>query len=502
MTLSLDVEQNLLFGINDIIGQSIAALGSKGSGKSNTCAVLAEESLTAGLPVCIVDIEGEYWGLKQRYQVLVAGCSTNVDLNCKPRDGAALADFSLREGVSLVLDVSEFSEDERMEFLSGFFERLWIVATEVRKPYQILLEESHQFITQKGKTPVKEIITKIALLGRKRGLGIILASQRSALVEKNVITQCGIFILHKVIHPTDKGVYYGIVPKTPKQTDAMNSQLAPGQAIVIYRERVDVAQIRKRYTYHGGYTPGLDATEKPELKPVDTDMLERLQKMLSMTRMVPEHDPEALRRENAALKDEIKILRAELDEKLAEIEELKKSQVVETMTVSQIVMPTPLPVITPIPQPATTPNGGSALMVIDAPAPVAVAEAVAEAAPTDNEAYRSTKAIARHAAQQRRQFEALKAQVSGMAKYHRSMLRFLANYSGEIKIQSLARELDYSLDTLLSNPPTALLERGLIFRQKKLSTWYYTGSVEVALKDMCPDLDTENLVNELLETAK
>lgn len=36
MTLSLDVEQNLLFGINDIIGQSIAALGSKGSGKSNT----------------------------------------------------------------------------------------------------------------------------------------------------------------------------------------------------------------------------------------------------------------------------------------------------------------------------------------------------------------------------------------------------------------------------------------------------------------------------------
>lgn len=45
----------------------VAVLGSTGSGKSHTCAVIAEEALEAGLPVVILDPHGEYWTLSERY---------------------------------------------------------------------------------------------------------------------------------------------------------------------------------------------------------------------------------------------------------------------------------------------------------------------------------------------------------------------------------------------------------------------------------------------------
>jgi DNA helicase HerA-like ATPase len=106
VTLNIFQDGQIDLAIEALLGESVAVLGIKGSGKSNSAAVLAEELLGAGLPLCIVDIAGEYWGLKERYQVLVAGRSAHVDIELDPTGGAALAEFSLRHSVPVILDLS------------------------------------------------------------------------------------------------------------------------------------------------------------------------------------------------------------------------------------------------------------------------------------------------------------------------------------------------------------------------------------------------------------
>jgi len=66
-TLNLDTNNILNLQTQDLIGRCVAVLGISGSGKTNTAAVLVEELLSSGVPMTIVDIEGEYWGLKEKY---------------------------------------------------------------------------------------------------------------------------------------------------------------------------------------------------------------------------------------------------------------------------------------------------------------------------------------------------------------------------------------------------------------------------------------------------
>src|SRR6266568_7807637 len=100
--LHIDSSTELQFQTQDLVGRSIAMLRITGSGKTNTAAVLIEELLTNGLPLTIVDIEGEYWGLKEKFEVLVAGRSQHAELEVGPNSAAQLAEISLERGISII----------------------------------------------------------------------------------------------------------------------------------------------------------------------------------------------------------------------------------------------------------------------------------------------------------------------------------------------------------------------------------------------------------------
>src|SRR5258708_726086 len=165
--LNIDVQNEVQIPLKALIGESIAVLGIKGSGKTNTAAVLIEELLTNGLPLTIVDIEGEYWGLKEKFEVFVIGRSSNVDIPVGVTHAAYFAEFSVKQVISLILDLSDFDPDEAQEFLLRYFNSLWLTAFKTRRPYQIILEEAHEFVPQTIHTPLKDILTRIALRGRK-----------------------------------------------------------------------------------------------------------------------------------------------------------------------------------------------------------------------------------------------------------------------------------------------------------------------------------------------
>ncbi len=58
--------------------------GKSGSGKSNTASVIIENLLSANFPVLIVDTDGEYYGLKQEFEMLHVGGDDECDIQVSP----------------------------------------------------------------------------------------------------------------------------------------------------------------------------------------------------------------------------------------------------------------------------------------------------------------------------------------------------------------------------------------------------------------------------------
>ena len=73
--------------------------GKSGSGKSNTASVVVEELLEAGYPVLIVDTDGEYYGLKEEYELLHAGADEECDIQVGPEHAEKVAELALEGNV-------------------------------------------------------------------------------------------------------------------------------------------------------------------------------------------------------------------------------------------------------------------------------------------------------------------------------------------------------------------------------------------------------------------
>jgi len=144
----LYISEDIDFSLDELIGKCIGILGIRGSGKSNTAGVIFEELLKHNYPLTVVDIDGEYFGLKEEYELLVIGQGENVDIEIEPEDAAQVAEISIKKSIPVVLDLSGFLKEEQRTMLKGYFTDLWNWAGKLRKPYMIGIEESHEFIPQ------------------------------------------------------------------------------------------------------------------------------------------------------------------------------------------------------------------------------------------------------------------------------------------------------------------------------------------------------------------
>lgn len=339
--LNMDRERVLPFTKGDFRGESLAVLGKKGSGKSTTVQVLVEELLEGPVPfpLVLIDPQDEYYGLTERYDILVVGRSPHASVPLDPLKAGALAEFSLTRGIPLILSLYGYSEEERFTLLASFFKRLWVLEEQMKKPYMVICEEAHKYLPQQGKTPVSDILADIFLLGRKYGLGTILATQRSAKIHKDTISQSGIFVLHKVTYPTDLDVYKDLLPLPPKQVEAMVRRLRKGGAIVMYEddslpeevanEVIVPVQIRKQHTFHAGATPDFATVESPSLRQLDERLLRELQQLLA------EAVPDVVT-EESELHKRVRMLEKEIQEKDASNTHLQEEILLKQRTVESL----------------------------------------------------------------------------------------------------------------------------------------------------------------------
>jgi hypothetical protein len=294
--------------------------GKSGSGKSNTASVVIERLLDQGFPVLVVDIDGEYYGLKEEYEILHVGADEECDILVGPEHAERIAALALEQNVPIILDISSFLDDEEArELLTEVAKQLFAKEKKLKQPFLLVVEEIHEWVPEGGGLDeCGRMLIKIGKRGRKHGLGIAGISQRPADVKKDFITQCDWLVWHRLTWQNDTKVVRRVLDA--EYAEAVED-LSDGEGFLMtdWAEEVRRVQFDRKETFDAGATPGLEDFERPELKSVSDDLVSELEQ-ISEQEARREDEIERLRSQLRAREERIR----ELEEELAEARDLSR----------------------------------------------------------------------------------------------------------------------------------------------------------------------------------
>ena len=301
----------------EAITQTFGILGVRGSGKSNTAVVMAEEMFGAKLPFVVIDPVGSWWGLRSSRNGTGPGLAVAIfggrhgDVPLERAGGALLADLVVDERLSCVLDVSEFSEGDKIRFLIDFAERLY---RRNQDPLHLFLEEADDYCPQRPFREQARLLRaweNVVRRGRARGLGITMITQRSAALNKNVLTQIETLLVFRTTSPQDRKAIGGWVEYHGQSQELLESLpgLKDGEAWIWsphWLGKLLRARIRLRETFDSAATPKDVKGRRPPANLADVDLKAIEQRMVATIERAKQEDPRELRRRISGLESELK----------------------------------------------------------------------------------------------------------------------------------------------------------------------------------------------------
>lgn len=131
----------------------------------------------------------------------------------------------------------------------------------------LIIDEAHEFLPNKGKTPATLPLITILREGRQPGISLVLASQQPGKIHSDVITQSDIVIAHRITANIDVQALGGLMQSYMREGLDKQLNLLPseeGAAIVFddVNEKLYPIRVRPRYTWHGGSAPTALPKEK------------------------------------------------------------------------------------------------------------------------------------------------------------------------------------------------------------------------------------------------
>jgi DNA-binding IclR family transcriptional regulator len=308
----------------EVVTQAIGILAKRRAGKSYLARRFTEQLLRAHQQIVIVDPKGDWWGIRSSADGKLPGLPVVIlggdrgDVKLEPGAGEVVAKLVVEERVSALLDLSLFRKHEVASFMATFLENLYRLKAreQFRTPMMLAIDEADAIAPQKpqkGEERMLGAAEDIVRRGGQRGIGCTMISQRSAVLNKNVLTQIQVLIALRTIAPQDLAALdaWIDVHGTPEERKALMESLPAlptGDAWVwspgwptnegIF-EHVHVLPIE---TFDSGATPkpGEKRTEPKNLADVDLDALKR--QMSETIERAKAEDPRELRRQIAELK--------------------------------------------------------------------------------------------------------------------------------------------------------------------------------------------------------
>lgn len=198
----------------DVVTQTIAILAKRRAGKSYTMRRLAEQLLEAGEQIILIDPKGDQWGIRSSadgkspgFPIIILG-GEHGDAPLEVNSGEVVAKLVVQERVSVLIDLSTFRKHEIATFMAIFLENIYRLKAQerFRTPVMLIIDEADAIAPQKpqkGEERMLGAAEDIVRRGGQRGIGCALITQRSAVLNKNVLTQAQMLIVLRTIAPQD-----------------------------------------------------------------------------------------------------------------------------------------------------------------------------------------------------------------------------------------------------------------------------------------------------------
>lgn len=311
------------------LGVRTAAIhGIRGTGKTVTASVFAEELLKANMQVVVIDPTDSWWGLKSSldgkrdgFPIIVLG-GDHGDVPLEDSAGRVLADFVVDQRASVVLSLRHLRKARQRHLVMEFFEQLYHLKgrPENRTPLTVFLDEASIFIPQKVYSGKGEQLPRlvgsvedIVRRGRHAGFGMVIVDQRPASVNKDVLTQIELLVCHRITSPQDRTALDGWIKQHDSEghRDEFLADLAslPVGEAYFWSPAADVfgrVQVRMRETFDSSKTPklGEDPVTPDQVAAIDLDVLR--EQMSAAIAKAEASDPKALQRRIRELEKEIR----------------------------------------------------------------------------------------------------------------------------------------------------------------------------------------------------
>lgn len=305
----LQISPDLLLPL-DVVTYTIAVLGIRGTGKTNTATVLVEEALKLGQRSIVIDPLDVWWGIKSSadgtkpgFPVVVFG-GEHADLPLEESDGERLATLLVSNQVTAILSIAHLRKGAQVRFVASFCETLYQLKAASRERTMIVIDEASSFVPQSFQGESARCVGAIEDLvrrGRSRGIGVVLIDQRAASVNKNVLTQLELLIAHRQTSPQDRKAIKDWVEASDdsektKELVGSIASIGTGDAkgeAWVWSPLLNIfsrVQIRLRTTFDSSRTPG--PGESPATpSTVATIDLDALREALDAGKKEPEHNP-------------------------------------------------------------------------------------------------------------------------------------------------------------------------------------------------------------------
>ncbi|HEC66236.1 MAG TPA: DUF87 domain-containing protein [bacterium] len=187
MKTIIQLNERIKIDLVKLIDSRLLVQANSGGGKSWLLRRLLEQS-HGKVQQIIIDLEGEFSTLREKYDYILAG--KGGDVVAETKTASLLARKILEMNVSAIIDLYELPHYERKHFVKLFLDSLVNSPKELWHPCLVVVDEAHQFCPEKGQSEAMEAVIDLATRGRKRGFCAVLATQRLSKLHKDAAAEC------------------------------------------------------------------------------------------------------------------------------------------------------------------------------------------------------------------------------------------------------------------------------------------------------------------------
>jgi hypothetical protein len=283
--------------------------GNSGAGKSWLIRRLAEQ-LFSHIPVLIVDPEGEFATLRERFGYVLVGKGGETPADVR---SAELVAHKLQElHASAVCDLYEMRPLDRHRWVKLFLDGLIDAPKKSWHPTVVIVDEAHLFCPEKGtgESEAYESMIDIATRGRKRGICAVFATQRLGKLRKDAAAELLNVLIGSTFIDIDRDRAADILGITRTDRAAFFNEirlLEPGnfwglgRAIGTERRLIHIGPVQTSHPEAG--------SSKQSAAPPPTP--ERIKSLLPKLKDLPQQAEEKAKTE-AELRQEIRALKGQL----------------------------------------------------------------------------------------------------------------------------------------------------------------------------------------------